>query len=95
VDKYFLSGFPYPETIRKQITGNGLPLFREANAHIHTPYSFSAFPDMASIFRLAKDENIAVLGINDFFVADGYSEFCSASVRNRIFPLFILNSLVF
>ncbi len=88
VDKYFLSGFPSPETIRKQIEGNGLPRFREANTHIHTPYSFSAFPDMASIFRLAKDENIAVLGINDFFVADGYGEFCSGSVRNRIFPLF-------
>jgi len=88
VDKYFLSGFPSPETIRKQIAITDLPRFREANAHIHTPYSFSAFPDMSAIFRLAKDEDIAVLGINDFFVADGYMEFCSGSVRNRIFPLF-------
>lgn len=88
MEKYFLSGFPSPETLRKQISVNELPGFREANAHIHTPYSFSAFPDMETIFRLAKDENIAVLGINDFFVADGYKDFCSGSVRNNIFPLF-------
>ena len=43
---------------------------------------------METIFRLAKDENIAVLGINDFFVTDGYKAFRKGSVRNKIFPLF-------
>jgi len=88
VDKYFLDDFPSLEELKKQFNKNNLPGFREANAHIHTPYSFSAFPDMATIFRLAKDEGIAVLGINDFFVADGYKAFNSGSLQNRVFPLF-------
>jgi hypothetical protein len=88
VDKYFLGGFPSPEELKKQFSNNNLPGFRETNAHIHTPYSFSAFPDMATIFRLAKDEAIAVLGINDFFVADGYKTFYAESLQNHIFPLF-------
>jgi hypothetical protein len=88
VDKYFLADFPAPEELRKQVIKNNLPEFREVNSHIHTPYSFSAFPDMASIFRLAKDEKITVLGINDFFIADGFKAFRDGSVRNRIFPLF-------
>jgi hypothetical protein len=88
VDKYFLADFPAPEELRKKLIKNNLPEFREANAHIHTPYSFSSFPDMATVFRMAKDENIAVLGINDFFVADGYEAFKNQSLQNHIFPLF-------
>jgi hypothetical protein len=87
-NKYFLRVFPPPEEFTKNLTSNNLPLFREANAHIHSPHSFSSFTDMAAIFRLAKAENIAVLGINDFFVADGYEDFKNEAVRNSIFPLF-------
>jgi hypothetical protein len=88
VDKYFLEDFPSLKELNKLFNKNNLPPFREANAHIHTPYSFSSFPDMETIFSLAKAEDIAVLGINDFFVADGYKDFNNGSVQNRIFPLF-------
>ena len=88
MDKYFLEDFPSLKELNKQFNKNNLPPFREANAHIHTPYSFSSFPDMETIFSLAKAEEIAVLGINDFFVADGYKDFNYGSVQNRIFPLF-------
>lgn len=88
MDKIFLDDFPSLSELTKQFNKNNLPLFREANAHIHTPYSFSAFPDMATIFRMAKDEEIAALGINDFFVTDGYKDFSNGCVKNRIFPLF-------
>jgi hypothetical protein len=87
-NKYFLSDFPAPEELRKKLIDNSLPKFREVNGHIHTPFSFSAFPDMETIFRMAKDENIIVLGINDFFVTDGYETFHNGSLRNKIFPLF-------
>ena len=87
MDKYFLDDFPSLEELKKQFNKNDLPPFREANAHIHTPYSFSAFPDMATLFRLAKDENIGALGINDFFVTDGYKSFINLSLQNCIFPL--------
>jgi hypothetical protein len=87
-DKYFLNQFPTPEELRKRLINNNFPDYRETNGHIHTPYSFSAFQDMETIFSMAKAENIAVLGINDFFVTDGFKDFYNFSVTNRIFPLF-------
>jgi hypothetical protein len=86
--KSFLATFPSFDKLSKEIHKLSGPEYREANAHIHTPYSFSAFPDMETIFRMAKDENITVLGINDFFVTDGYENFHNGSVKNKIFPLF-------
>lgn len=86
--KYFLEGFPALEVIAKEMKGTIPPEIRESNGHIHTPYSFSAFSDMESIFRMAVGENISVLGINDFYVTDGYDAFHKGCVKNRIFPLF-------
>jgi len=37
---------------------------------------------------MAKNEKIALLGINDFYVTDGYDAFLKGSVNNNIFPLF-------
>ncbi len=86
--KNFLSGFPALNVLHKEMNDQKLPDWREVNGHIHTPYSFSAFSDMDSIFRMAKEENISVLGINDFYVADGYDAFHMGCLENRIFPLF-------
>lgn len=88
MSKHFLENFPEPEELRIQTDRNSIPSYRNANAHIHTPYSFSSFPDMESIFTKGREENIAVLGINDFFVTDGYDAFYKGSLENRIFPLF-------
>ena len=86
---YFLTGFPPPDVIIRTFSGkNSLPEYREANVHIHTPYSFSAFPDIGTIFIMAQKENIPLLGINDFFVADGYSDFYINALNNNVFPLF-------
>ena len=68
--------------------GVSFPEYREANGHIHTPYSFSAFSDMDTIFKMAAEEKIAVLGINDFYVTDGYDAFHKGCIENKIFPLF-------
>jgi hypothetical protein len=87
-NKYFLTSYPSPEDLRKKLIRNNLPEFREANVHIHTPYSFSAFTDMETIFSMAKKENISVLGINDFFVTDGYDDFYIGAIKNKVFPLF-------
>jgi hypothetical protein len=86
--KNFLSGFPSPEILLKEIKGLSLPEFREANGHIHTPYSFSAFIALETAFNMARDEKIAVLGINDFYVTDGYDAFHKGCIANNIFPLF-------
>jgi hypothetical protein len=58
------------------------------NAHIHTPYSFSAFHSIGRIFEMAVDEGISVAGINDFFVTDGYEAFCDDAIKACVFPLF-------
>ena len=61
---------------------------REVNAHLHTPFSFSAFNSVPEIFNLAANEGVDVLGINDFYVTDGYLPFYNQSLKSKIFPLF-------
>lgn len=72
----------------KSMNGLTIPDYREANGHIHTPYSFSAFNSIYTAFLKAKEEHIAVLGINDFFVTDGYEIFHDGAISTHIFPLF-------
>ncbi len=86
--KYFLSDFPWYDELRVKMNGKNFPEYREANGHIHTPFSFSAFDKLETVFSMAKNEKIAVLGINDFFVTDGYEAFHDGCIRNNIFPLF-------
>ena len=86
--KNFLDDFPPFDILLKEMNGITLPGYREANGHIHTPYSFSAFSDMDTVFKMAVEEKIAVLGINDFYVTDGYDSFHKGCLANNIFPLF-------
>jgi hypothetical protein len=86
--KNFLASFPPPDILHKKVNGLPVPKYREANGHIHTPYSFSAFKALETAFMMARDENISVLGINDFYVTDGYELFHEGCLRNNIFPLF-------
>jgi hypothetical protein len=65
----------------------------KVNGHFHTPYSFSAFVDMNQMIEMAVKENIKVLGINDFYVMDGYDEFNEIAAHNHIFPLFNIESI--
>ncbi len=60
----------------------------QINAHIHTPYSFSSFDNIEQAFQLAKEEGIEVLGINDFYVTDGYGHFNELAKKYSIYPLF-------
>jgi len=86
--KNFLSDFPSYEKLIIEMQGTNLPAYREANGHIHTPYSFSAFSDMDTVFKMAGNEKISLLGINDFYVTDGYDSFHKGCIENNIFPLF-------
>lgn len=84
----FLAQFPDRKTLldSSRSEESGLPL--KINNHIHTPYSFSAFESVNEIMELAGKEEIRVLGINDFYVTDGYAEFQEKCVAHGIFPLF-------
>lgn len=58
------------------------------NAHFHTPHSFSSFSNIQEIFDQAENENIDILGINDFITTSGYAEFNMLADTYKKFPLF-------
>ena len=82
------SSLPGREEIIKWLKQQTLQKRLSVNGHVHTPYSFSAFENIEDIFIKAREENIKVLGINDFYVADGYDDFFRLARQYRIFPLF-------
>ena len=58
------------------------------NAHLHTPYSFSAFDKLTDALDRAVNENVKVVGINDFYSMDGYKEWNDGCIERKLFPLF-------
>ncbi len=85
--EYFLTQFPTPGDLPAAGSMENYPLL-EPDGHVHTPYSFSAFDDLDQLFRKAVYEGINVLGINDFYVTDGFRPFHDLSLEYNIFPLF-------
>ena len=83
-----LNNFPVENELLRwseKLTGKQL---LKVNGHLHSPYSFSAFTDLEQMFKMATNENIKVLGINDFNTTDGYVEFFKLALKYKIFPLF-------
>ena len=62
--------------------------YSKVNAHLHTPYSFSAFDDINDALDRAVAENVKVVGINDFNTAAGYDEWFAGCKKRRLYPLF-------
>ncbi len=58
------------------------------NAHLHTPFSFSAFRDIDDALDRAVDENVKVVGINDFYTTEGYKEWADGCKKRNLYPLF-------
>ncbi len=84
----FWKTFPGKEELLKWYDKNGDGKIRLVNAHMHTPYSFSAFSDISQALNMAINENVKVAGINDFYTTDGYPEWAEACASRKIFPLF-------
>jgi len=84
----FWKTFPGKEELLKWYAKNGDGQTRLVNAHMHTPYSFSAFADISDALDRTMNENVKVAGINDFYTTDGYAEWAAACVSRKIFPLF-------
>ena len=87
-----LKDFPEKSELLKwyemQPAASASAVTRKVNNHIHSPFSFSAFKDIPHAVSLAVEEGISVLGINDFFVRDGYGEFAEECQKQKVFPLF-------
>ena len=60
----------------------------KVNAHMHTPYSFSAFDDIDDALDRAINENVGVVGINDFYTTEGYEEWAEGCRARSLYPLF-------
>jgi hypothetical protein len=60
----------------------------KVNAHLHTPYSFSAFDSIAQALDMAAEEGVKVVGINDFYTTDGYAEWKAECAKRHLFPLY-------
>ena len=60
----------------------------DVNAHLHTPYSFSAFKDVRQALDMAAAEGVEVVGINDFYSLDGYREWNDECAARHLYPMF-------
>lgn len=58
------------------------------NAHIHTPWSFSAFDSVDEALDMAAAGDVRVVGINDFNTTAGFAEWDSGCRSRGLFPLF-------
>ncbi len=59
----------------------------DVNAHLHTPYSFSAFSSIDEALDRAAAEGVKVVGINDFYSMDGYGAWKDGCAARGLFPL--------
>ena len=60
----------------------------KVNAHLHTPYSFSAFNDVSQALDMAVAEGVKVVGINDFYTTAGYEAWAAGCKERGLYPLF-------
>jgi len=60
----------------------------KVNAHLHTPYSFSAFKDVNEALDRALAEDVKVVGINDFYTTAGYEAWAVGCKERGLYPLF-------
>jgi len=58
------------------------------NAHLHTPFSFSAFENLTDALDKALDEDVKIVGINDFYSMDGFEEWNREALKRNLYPLF-------
>lgn len=86
-ESIFLS-FPKEKELAKWYQNQMDKVVPNINGHIHTPHSFSAFNSIGQAFELAKNEDVSILGINDFYTTDGFGEFAEWAKKTNIFPLF-------
>ncbi|MBS2212707.1 hypothetical protein KEM09_14910 [Carboxylicivirga mesophila] len=59
----------------------------KVNNHIHTPFSFSAFGSIDEALDQAVEENVQVVGVNDFYTFEAYPQWCDGAIKRGLFPL--------
>ena len=62
--------------------------YLKVNAHMHTPYSFSAFDGVDDALDRAVKERIEVVGVNDFYTTEAYAEWAAGCQARKLYPLY-------
>ena len=76
------------DSLKSPLRGdNGGPSLK-VNCHLHTPHSFSAFCCVEEAVKQAKEEDVKVIGVNDFFTFDAYDAWSYQAIKHGLFPLF-------
>jgi hypothetical protein len=83
-------GFPDPDEFLNRLELYPLQKPVNSNLHIHTPYSFSAFTNISEAVRLAREQDVRVLGISDFNTTEGYPKFPEECQKAGIFPVYCM-----
>ena len=94
MEEYILKTYPPGEELIKTYREEQQPDSIEVNCHVHTPYSFSAFENIRQILEQAKTEQVKLIGINDFYSAEGFQEFYTLCLETGIFPMFSGSMLI-
>jgi hypothetical protein len=68
---------------------------RYVNTHIHSPFSFCPFDTIGQAVKFAAEENVSVLGINDYNSTEGYDEFYRMCKQYHVYPIFGIELLTF
>ncbi len=84
----FYSRFSDRETLLEKAENDKNGDKIKVNAHLHTPFSFSAFTDINQALDMAVAEGVKVVGINDFFNTNGYNLWAQECNKRNLFPLF-------
>ena len=58
------------------------------NSHIHLPPNFSAFTTIAQAIDLARQQEVAVVGVTNYYDYRVYDQFAELAQQNGIFPMF-------
>src|SRR5690554_5149361 len=59
-----------------------------ANSHVHLPPNFSAFDSVEQLLDQSHNQNIAVLGVSNYYEFAVYEGFASGARKRGIYPLF-------
>ena len=86
--KEFYKSFPSKEELLDWYVKNGGGETKLVNAHMHTPFSFSAFTGISDALDRSVNENVRVVGVNDFYTTQGYAEWAEGCLKRKLFPLF-------
>ena len=86
--KNFWDQFPGRKALDDQIPELPEETIFDVNAHMHTPFSFSAFESVDDAVRLGVQQNVRIVGVNDFYTTAGYASWADACMKYKAFPLF-------